>query len=512
MSYVNETMILTSKDDNSIMVFDIRTGNSLATFQASQSDVGGFSMIGQDYFITSQHNKALVHVYSWKKDQPLYKTPLQEKGGVIASSNDGSYCAMGCGSGSVYLWEVATGSLLRIWEAHYNKITCISFTKDDFYLVTAGDDGVINTWSLEQILNKDVGLLRNKQSFTDHSLGITSIHCGFGGSNSRLFSVSLDRTCKIWDLVSGRAITSILFPTFLTSIILDATETTLYVGGGDGVIYQTDLITLNSNPQLLTNQQQHSNTQSFTSSSELEVNQKKKTFIGHTKSISSLNISMDGSLLISGSLDGVVNIWDTFSRQVIRSFANHIKGSITSISVLFNPIDPLNFNVAGLENKKSFEPIQPFEKYSGNSGTTTTTGTQSRTTLPVKLKHQDLENDTFTQNSNRSFNALQSKSIKTTTASSQSSNSNQQIKDLTKLNKDYENQIDELAKENLNLQKKMEELNKSKSQLNSKILNIQQNPNTKPTKKNKLETPITTQPEQKNKKLENIKIKFFFGN
>jgi WD40 repeat protein len=37
------------------------------------------------------------------------------------------------------------------------------------------------------------------------------------------------------------------------------------------------------------------------------------TFVGHTAAISCTALSVDGSLLVSGSLDGSVRVWDTFS-------------------------------------------------------------------------------------------------------------------------------------------------------------------------------------------------------
>jgi len=38
---------------------------------------------------------------------------------ALAASLDGVHCAGGGPSGTVYLWEVPTGRLLRSWPAHY---------------------------------------------------------------------------------------------------------------------------------------------------------------------------------------------------------------------------------------------------------------------------------------------------------------------------------------------------------------------------------------------------------
>ncbi|KAK5578843.1 hypothetical protein RB653_008517 [Dictyostelium firmibasis] len=507
----SEVIAITSKEDTSLYIYDLRNGNLIATFNNSNNDSNGFCTIGSEYFATSQAGKAMINIYNWKKDQPIYKTPIQEKSGPICCSSDGNYLVMGSASGMVYLWEVSTGTLLRMWEAHYNKISCITFTKDDFYIITAGDDGIINCWSFEQCLDREVSLLRARNSFSDHSLGITSIYCSYGGCNARLFSVSLDRTCKIWDLITGRCINSIIFPTYLTSVCLDSTETTCYVGGGDGIIYQTDLIQLNPQSIQLLNNNNNNNknnnknnnnnslaAQSFTN--ENEIGNKRKTFNGHTKAITSISLSMDGSLLVSGSMDGNCNIWDTFSRQIVRSISNTIKGSISSLTVLMNPIDSLNFNVNGTssENKKSSDPIAPFEKYSSNN--------IERTSVPIKLKQID---DQHSEKTKITVSNLQSR-IENTIFSNEEikTNANLEIIELNKTIQDFEKEVLQFKKQIQNLQETNNTLRVTNDQLSKQFVlykkqqEQEQQQKKKPAKKQiqEIEKPVSQETTSTNKK------------
>eukprot|EP01133_Synstelium_polycarpum_P007736 gene7736-9066_t len=428
---VEAVIVVAAKEDNSVYMYDLRNGTLQSTYTASSSDLGGVAIVGSEYFVASQVNKALVHFYSWRKEQPLYKTPLKERAGPLASTNDANYICMGTGSGTLYCWEVATGTLLRVWEGHYNKITCVSFTKDDAYLVTGGDDGVINVWSLASILDADEKVLRVKTSFTDHSLGISAIHVGFGGCNSRVYSVSLDRTCRVWDLVQQRSIASVVFPAALTSVVVDAGETALYVGGADGVVYQTDLVSLNAGADT---------SASFVSRTSAEMAaRQKKTFVGHTKAISTLALSMDGALLVSGAADGACNIWDSFSRQVVRSIAN-IKGAVTSISVIINPVELLTVNAG--DSRKTYEPIQPFEKYSSDA--------VDRPSLPARLQQVDpTDNDFFITRSSQTLNpyAIESNLSNYNNNIIEKLQSNQHKEEMNKLQKE----IEELKKVNSTL-------------------------------------------------------------
>ncbi|GBG60081.1 hypothetical protein CBR_g412 [Chara braunii] len=89
---------------------------------------------------------------------------------------------------------------------------------------------------------------------------------------------------------------------------MDAAEYCLYAGGTDGRIYVTPLnggiptFNRNSSPNM---------------SGYVQL-------IGHCQAVTSLVFSLDGVTLVSGSEDSTVKIWDTISRQVLRTF-NHGK-------------------------------------------------------------------------------------------------------------------------------------------------------------------------------------------
>jgi WD40 repeat protein len=45
-------------------------------------------------------------------------------------------------------FQVATGSLLKKWRAHYRAVTCLVFTEDDSLLVSGSEDGSVRVWPL----------------------------------------------------------------------------------------------------------------------------------------------------------------------------------------------------------------------------------------------------------------------------------------------------------------------------------------------------------------------------
>ena len=76
------------------------------------------------------------------QDQVLLRSYAVEPIVALAASLDGTHCAGGGQSGTVYLWEVPSGRLLRSWPAHYKVF--FSFT---FPVITVSSAANHHTWS-----------------------------------------------------------------------------------------------------------------------------------------------------------------------------------------------------------------------------------------------------------------------------------------------------------------------------------------------------------------------------
>jgi len=170
--------------------------------------------------------------------------------------------------------------------------------------------------------SSSVTTIKPWHTWSGHSLPITDIFIGSGGVMAHIASVSLDQTCKIWEFRSKELLCTLSFDHSLTSVMLDNSEDHLYVGTSVGLIYQVELFDRNmSIEKHISNDKDGS-----------------KMFTGHTKQVNSLQISMAAHILVSGSLDANIRIWDIASRQCIRVLPH--KGPISNLLVRLKP--PLN--------------------------------------------------------------------------------------------------------------------------------------------------------------------------
>ncbi|KAI8364741.1 quinon protein alcohol dehydrogenase-like superfamily [Radiomyces spectabilis] len=357
-----EVAVTASNTDSTIYVWDIRSGSTLFSFKQSHSPKGGFALVpkrGQALetgaIITTQTDRAVLNVYGWQRDQVLHKMPTTEKMVSVAASNQGTYAAAATASGRVYLWHLATGNLVRIFEAHYRRITRLAFTSDDQALITASEDATVNVWLMAQLLMVDDEFNDNSSrpaplySWSDHTLPVTDIHLGHGGLNTtRVYTSAMDHTVKLWDLATGQLLTTFLFPKAVTTVCVHPAETMLFAACEDK-IYSVELYRRRE-------QQTYDAVESVGGMGKVEsvgvkaVNGALESssgssslgavFVGHTGVIHSLSLSFDGSLLISGSEDGNCIVWDVSSRQPIRKFESH-KGPVTHVACILKPMELL---------------------------------------------------------------------------------------------------------------------------------------------------------------------------
>lgn len=269
----------------------------------------------------------------------------------IACNSQGTYIAGGGISGDIYFWEVATGKLLKKWHAHYRAVSCLVFNDDQSLLISGAEDGCLRVWSLFLIFDtvrREEARHLFEYSFHEHTLRVTDIKTGYGGCNAIVVSASEDRTCKVWSLSRGKLLRNIVFPSIIDAISIEPGEHVFYAGGRDGKIYIAALnapVTHNNNygPHII------------------------GALSEHSKSVTCLASSSDGFLLVSGSEDGMIRVWDTRTQNITRVF-RHAKGPVNNVMVTRQPqlLNSRTSTSAASLKRHVFTLPPPLEKFANS--------------------------------------------------------------------------------------------------------------------------------------------------
>ncbi|CAK7347530.1 unnamed protein product [Dovyalis caffra] len=320
-----EIVIASSSIDGGIGCWDLKTGTEHLRYKSCASPPHGLTSVGNSFLASSQlqdskASSGSILYWSWSRPQVEVKCFPEEPIKPLAANSEGTYLVGGGLSGNIYFWEVATGRLLKKWRAHYRAVTCLVFTEDDSLLISGSEDGSVRVWSLLMIFDDyqtEQASQLYEHSFQEHTLRVTDLATGHGGGNAIIISASEDRTCKVWSLSKGILLRNIVFPSIIDAITLDPGEHVFYAGGRDGKIH---IAALNAD----------------SSSSKSHWLHIIGSLSSHSKTVSCLAYSTVGNILLAGSEDGMIRVWDPKTHNIVRVF-KHAKGPVNNIHVVKRP-------------------------------------------------------------------------------------------------------------------------------------------------------------------------------
>jgi WD40 repeat protein len=174
---------------------------------------------------------------------------------------------------------------LVVQAGHTSAVFGVAFSPDGRWLATAGaDDWVVKLWDFETGLEI--------RSLAGHTSAVSSV--AFSLDGRLLASGSWDQTVKLWDVTSGREIQTLLHDGSVLDVAFSR-DGRLASASGDQSVKLWDPST----------------------------GRTLRTLTGHTKTVTSVAFSADGTALVSGSADKTLKLWDTRSGRLLRTFNGH---------------------------------------------------------------------------------------------------------------------------------------------------------------------------------------------
>ncbi|XP_073526417.1 uncharacterized protein [Phyllobates terribilis] len=349
---MEEVIFASSSVDGGVGCWGVESGNPILRYKNCCSPPHGLVTVGRRFLASSQHRESSttsssgsVHYWSLHKPQVEIKSFPAKQIKPLVSDRRGTFLYGGSVSGDIYCWEVSSGRLLTKWHAHYRTVTCLALCDDQSLLVSGSEDGTVKVFSLVTVFD-EVAIQKGERlhlhSFLEHTRPVTDIKVGYGGANAIIVSASEDRTCKVWRLSTGQLLRSIQFPTMIDAVALDPGEHVFHAGGRDGKIY---IVALGAESP----------------SDSIYGKHILAALSEQGKAVTCLTFCADGVSLVSGSEDGLIRVWDTRSRNIVRMI-RHAKGPINNILVVTLPEELLKpQSCAG--KKQSLLLPKPLEKY-----------------------------------------------------------------------------------------------------------------------------------------------------
>jgi WD40 repeat protein len=223
---------------------------------------------------------------------PLSKEPVTS----IAFSPDGQTIASGSYDGTVKLWEVSAGKLLRTLSGNSLHVLSVAFSPDGQTFASGSGDRKVKLW--------EVGTCKLLRTLSGHSDYVTSV--AFSPNGQTVASGSHDRTVKLWEVGTKLLRTLSGHSDYVTSVAFSPDGQTITSGSRDRTVKLWEV----SAGKLL------------------------RTLSGHSDYVTSVAFSPDGQTIASGSKDSTTKLWKTSTGKLLQTLSGH-SGSVTSIA--FSP-------------------------------------------------------------------------------------------------------------------------------------------------------------------------------
>jgi WD40 repeat protein len=219
--------------------------------------------------------------------------PLEGHGkpaAAVALTADGSLVLAGGADGTVRVWETATGRCLRTLEGHPGGVTRLAVVPDGRLTLSGGADGTLRLWDLADG--------RRVRTFAGHTAAVAALSLSDGGRLA--LSADEDETFRLWRVETGECLGTFRNPSQRAegAILCADGQWVLSVGArgaGDHLVHLWDL----------------------------ETGRVLRSYEGHRLRVTSLCLSGDGRLALSGSWDNTLKLWDVVSGECLRTLTGH---------------------------------------------------------------------------------------------------------------------------------------------------------------------------------------------
>ncbi|CUA73260.1 putative WD repeat-containing protein alr3466 [Nostoc sp, PCC 7120] [Rhizoctonia solani] len=226
----------------------------------------------------------------------------------LSISRDGIQVATGHSDGSVCIWDMNTGDLIRKAGAkHSTSVTCVMFSPCGRNVASSSYDSNILVCNISEN-NKPNHVL------VGHTCSVHSI--AFSAVSSLVASGSADKTIRLWDTESMKPIGQpyVGHANQVSSVVFSPDGTKLASGSWDKTIriwsIDTNSLKLGPNPLIIT---------------------------GHSDSVTCIAFSPDGSGLTSGSTDGTLQTWNVQNGSNLKVPSSPTRHSESIISITYSP-------------------------------------------------------------------------------------------------------------------------------------------------------------------------------
>jgi WD40 repeat protein len=278
--------VLTVSADGTARIWDAKITGDVLTLEGHRDSVWTFDFNRDDSRELTASDDHTVRM--WDSTNFGEQADVFEFGDSVNSavfSPDGKSFAAGLDDGSAVIVYLGTRRRLKL-TGHSARVNCVSFNKDQHYILTASDDRTARLWDVES--GKMI------QVFEGHTANVNT--AVFSHDGGLVLTASDDKTMRIWDSKTGRELKRFEgHQARINQAVFAPDDQAVLSASWDNTARLWDVA---SGKQI-------------------------REFRGHRGPVNSASFSPDGKRIVTASWDKSARIWDRGNADPIASIDGH---------------------------------------------------------------------------------------------------------------------------------------------------------------------------------------------
>ncbi len=330
--------------DGTLKFWDVATGNCLQTLEDHTKSVYSLSLSSNGKYALSGSADNTLKLWDTATGKCLKTIEGEAIVRSISLSSDGKY-ALFSFDNALNFYDITSGECLQTFKGHTATIHSVSLSSDGKYALSGSGephrtDNDLKLW--------EIATGRCLRTFEGHKDMINAVSFSADGkcavSGAGYFDNNKDNTVKIWAICPSQYSAPLTLCRFVESEAAAKAE----------IIFEENLTKAEeffSNSNFVSSidyiKQARSQRGYERNNEALELWTKlytylphkafnggwsKAAFLGHTDAVSSIDCSIDGKYLLSGSVDKTLKLWEIATGKCLRTFEGH-NGLIQSVGL-----------------------------------------------------------------------------------------------------------------------------------------------------------------------------------
>ena len=326
---------ISGSSDSMLRLWDLATGKCVKEFKNQTGEIYTVAFSSEGRFVLSGGHDQILRLWDIKNGNivQIFKGHT----GYILSvsvSSDGRFALSGSYDDTLRLWDLATGKCVRELYKGLDSVRCCAISPNGQFALSGHLDCTVRLWEL--VTGKCVRTYYGHSDWIDSVAFSSDGHLGLSGdyggtvrvwrlAHGSLQPFMLSRPCSSMELSQKAADVAQLRLEMAEALSTDELQKAYKIVENARLIpgYEKDraLLDLREQSCLVA---RRSNLSSVWIC---------RTFTGHTDLVTSVSLSNNGSVALSGSYDTTLRLWECASGKCIRLFQGH-NGPVSSVKFL----------------------------------------------------------------------------------------------------------------------------------------------------------------------------------